>query len=310
MLVIEPLTASLFLILVGASLVYSWEGVNAKSRTSESKLGNLRYSWFRKQGLRALMLWSISCVFYTLEEGFHLPDVLILSGILATIAYTILVGMCLISNRYSTPILMVVSIVLVCFNLYLDQANKIWFFVNSGNSPMMPLFLFACLGALGARVIQLNHRILNSMCVLAALVTLAWIFHLHTFEAVFTKPLGRFETVRTIVSGSPDLKVEKNIPYYNLRPILVPVIISIIVLAYAILAGLKPFLSRVFAPIFILGRRSLEMYVLHLTLLAGLVLKGGLRPLHKNWQGDLTLVIVVGTCYGWVYLREKYSRSK
>src|SRR6185295_4135101 len=86
-MLIEPMTASMFLIMVGASLVHSWR-----------RFSGGRAQWYRKQGVRALGLWLVSGVFYTLQEGFHWPDAVFLSGILATIAYSILMGMILVTS--------------------------------------------------------------------------------------------------------------------------------------------------------------------------------------------------------------------
>src|SRR5688572_20123028 len=79
-LVIEPFTASLFLLLVGASVVQSWR----KAQSS----GVPRAAWLRKQGIRSLALWALSSVFYLVSDGPNLPDAVVLSGILCTIAYT------------------------------------------------------------------------------------------------------------------------------------------------------------------------------------------------------------------------------
>lgn len=317
-LLIEPLTASLFLMLVGASLVFSWQAFSYQAlfekqnelteieNASPRKIA--RGKWYQKQALRALMLWVISCVFYTVEEGFHLPDALLLSGILATISYTIILGMILVSVRFSIPILFFACSLLFGYHLYLDHSNTLLFMITLGNSPLMPLFLFACLGALLAKIILLNNRYFNWIVIVAACLVLAWIFHRHPFEAVFTKPLGRYEMTRTLISGNHDIKIEKKIPYYNLRPILVPTIASIIILLYAVLTLIKYLLSKCSKYIFVIGKRSLEVYILHLSLLALLVLHGGMRPLHQAWQGDLTLVLVIGTCYLWSITREKFKR--
>jgi uncharacterized membrane protein len=293
-LLIEPLTASLFLILVGASLVHSWR--------SAEPLG--RAAWYRKQSLRAAALWALSCLFYTLEDGFHWPDAVILSGILATIAYTILIGMLLVSRRHAAPILMALSAALAALHLYLDHIHAQWFMVNAGNSPLLPLCLFACLGALGALALESRNRWIRPALVTCALLALGVVLGRHAFADIFSKPLGRYETLRTMVSGTAEARVEKSIPYYNLRPILVPVIAAMVVLLYAALAALRPMWNRTARILFAPGRRSLDVYILHLSLLAILVVSGGLRPLKRNWQGDLTLAAVILICYFWAIGRD------
>jgi uncharacterized membrane protein len=293
-LLIEPLTASLFLILVGASLVHSWQAGGSADRTR----------WYRKQGLRALALWVISCIFYTLEEGFHWPDAVFASGILATIAYSILACMLLVSLRRPVPLLLILSAGLAGLHSYLDYTQAQWFLMNAGNSPLLPMLLFAYLGALGTLALKSPYRWLRGTLVACAVMVLAFIMYRHAFPEVFSKPLGRYETARVVVTGTGAARVERSIPYYNLRPILVPVITSLTILFYAILAAMAPLLNRTARYIFPLGRHSLDVYILHLALLALLVLKGGLRPLHTSMSGNLVLLGVVGICYVWAFGRD------
>lgn len=295
-LLIEPLTASLFLILVGASLVHSWRSAESRGRAA----------WYRKQALRAAALWAISCLFYSLEEGFHWPDAVFLSGILATIAYTILAGMPLVSRRHAAVFLIAVSAALAALEIHLDRTQTFWFMINAGNSPMLPLLQFACLGALGALALESRNRRIRPAIVTCAVLALAFILHRHAFADVFSKPLGRYETARTVVSSSKETRIEKTIPYYNLRPILVPVIASMIVLAYALLAALGPLWNRTARVLFAPGRRSLDVYILHLSLLAILVLHahGDLHPLKRNSHGDLALGTVILICYLWACGRD------
>ncbi|HKP95317.1 MAG TPA: acyltransferase family protein [Fibrobacteria bacterium] len=296
-LLIEPLTASLFLILVGASLAHSW-------RSARASIG--RAAWYRKQALRAAALWAVSCLFYTLEDGFHLPDALTMSGILATIAYAGLMGMLLVSAPRPIPLLLAVSAVLLALHCGLDARGLRIFAVNGGNSPLLPLFPFACLGALGALSLESGGRGTRAGLVTAALLTLAFLLHRHSFADIFSKPLGRFETVRTLAFGKDGARVEKIVPYYNLRPILVPMIASLVVLAYALLALIRPWLDRGARWLLPMGRRSLDVYILHLSLLAILVVSGGKRPLGKTWQGDAAVLSVIAVCYAWTAARDRF----
>lgn len=299
-LLIEPLTASLFLILVGASLVHSWHAVGLVQRML----------WYRKQALRALALWCISCLFYTLEEGFHWPDALLASGILATIAYSILLGMLLVSQRRSVLLLLLLSAALAGLEFRLDALHAQWFLINAGNSPLLPLFQFVCLGALGVLAVRSPHRWVRAAVVTCAVLVLALILSRHTFTDVFSKPLGRYETARTVVTGTGPARIEKSIPYYNLRPILVPVIASLITLLYAILAAFSPLLKRFGYFVFPMGRHSLDVYILHLALLAILVLKGGMRPLPTAHWGNLALLTVIGISYAWALGRDAFRHQQ
>jgi hypothetical protein len=300
-LLIEPLTASLFLFLVGASLAQSWFASRERGRAG----------WYRKQAVRAAALWALSCLFYTLEEGrFHLPDAVTMSGILATIAYTILLGMILVSSPRPILSLLAMSAVLAGLHVWLDVHGQKVFILNGGNSPLLPLFLFACLGALGCFGLEYGGRAARLSLAAAALATAALILHRHSFHDVFSKPLGRYETVRTLAWMKGETRMERNIPYYNLRPILVPMIASLIVLLYAVLAMLRPVLDKTARWLLPMGRRSLDVYILHLSLLAILVVRGGKRPLAQAWQGDVSLLCVIAVCYLWVMGRDRFPLTR
>jgi hypothetical protein len=299
-LLIEPLTASLFLMLVGASLAHSWRGAQAR--------GLERAAWLRKQALRALALWAVSCLFYSLEDGFRLPDAVTMSGILATIAYAILVCSLLVSRQGPIPLLALAFAGLMALDIWMDRNGHRVFILNAGNSPLLPLLTFACLGALGAFALEAGRggRALRATLVACALLALGLVLWRHSFQEVFSKPIGRYETARSFAIGTGDVSRVKRIPYYNLRPILVPVIASLAVLLYAALALLRPWLERSARFLFPMGRRSLDVYVLHLFLLALLVLRGGKRPLSETWQGDAVVLAVTGLCYAWALGRDRF----
>lgn len=335
-LIIEPFTASLFLILVGASLVQSRE----KARRS----GAAPPAWLRRQAIRAGALWALSIVFYTVSEGFQFPDAIFLSGILCTIAYTSLAGSLLLITPRPALSLALLAGAMTSAYVWLDLRELRLFVLSAGNSPLLPLSLFGVLGALATLGLATRRRWLNALLVAAAVAAMAVLLSRHSFVAIFTKPLGRYETARvftkhqaapagedtgsagertgpagekeaTGVPGAPPAvaaKVEKTIPYYNLRLLLFPAILSLTVLIYALLAAMRPIFRRggsypasgPAAWLFRLGRRSLDVYILHLALLAILVTVGGKRPLKETWQGDAVYLGVIALCYLWVWGRD------
>src|SRR5690606_21530511 len=189
-LLIEPLTASLFLMLVGASLTYSWRGARAR--------GLERGVWLRKQAMRALALWAASCLFYSLDDGFRLPDAVTMSGILATIAYAILVCSLLVSRARPLPFLALTLAGLMILAMGMDKTDTRVFILNAGNSPLLPLLTFACLGALAAAALEARRggRFLRAALVACALLTIGLILWRYSFQEVFSKPMGRYETAR------------------------------------------------------------------------------------------------------------------
>jgi uncharacterized membrane protein len=298
-LLIEPFTASLFLILVGASLVFSWRAARDRGRAA----------WFRKQALRAAGLWSISCVFYALEEGFRLPDVLTMSGILATIAYVSLLGMGLAASPRPMAGFAAAAAAALAAHVWLDRTGARIFALNAGNSPLLPLFPLACLGALGALLLE-RGRPARLALALAAAALLAGLVARCGFAALFLAPLGRYETVRVLEWTDHGRTWRKEIPYYNLRPILVPVIASMTVLLYAAFASARPVLERGQRLWLAMGRRSLDVYILHLAILAAFVVAGGKRPLQKAWQGDAVILGTIAICWLWALGRDAFAARR
>ncbi len=298
-LLIEPMTASLFLLLVGCSLYYSWQK-------------NLRAKiWCIRNVKRALALWLVSALFFVLENGFHWPDALLTSGILATIAYTTLIWGGLLLLPYSIlsiPTLLIASIGLC---LYLDKQHLQWYFVNAGNSPLLPLNIFAGAGLLFMMTRPWNKLWIYTLLLIFALLPLAACLHYHSFTDIFSDPLGRFETARILRSHAGPVTVEQSIPYYNLRPILIPMILSLTLLIYAcakIIFSLRyPLWQRVSHIILALGRHSLDIYILHLFILAMFIEISGLKkPFQHAWQGDTVILGIYLLCYVYALSKEHW----
>jgi uncharacterized membrane protein len=295
-LLIEPFTASLFLILVGASLTYSWNAARGRGRAA----------WFRKQALRAAGLWAIACLFYALEDGFRLPDVLTMSGILATIAYASLLGMIPVAAPRPAPWLAAVAALALGLHYGFDRGGVRIFALNTGNSPLLPLLPLACLGALGALALERGRFVRFGLAALAA-AGLAYLLSRHGFEAIFSHPVGRYSTVRIQQWMDHGNLVRREIPYYNLRPILVPMIACLAILLYAALSLARPWLERGQRILLAMGRRSLGVYILHLSVLAIFVVGGGKRPLQKTWQGDAVAAGVIALCWAWSLGRDAFA---
>ena len=235
-----------------------------------------------------------------------------MSGILATIAYTILMCSVLVSASRPVPLLLALAAAM------LGSCTFGWTCAASGSSSSTPgtahccrLSLFACLGALGAVALDRargGNRAVRLGLVAAALVAVELIIRKHGFADVFSKPLGRFETVRTIVTMKDGARIEKDIPYYNLRPILVPMIAWLIgspVLGSGPGAAIAGPLRR---NLLSLGRRSLDVYILHLSLLAVLVVLGRQAPPECRVAGGRGRLAVIAICWLWVTARDRYPR--
>lgn len=292
-LLIEPFTASLFLILVGASLTHSWAAARGRGRSA----------WFRKQALRAAGLWAISCLFYALEDGFRLPDVLTMSGILATIAYATLLGMLLVASPRPVPLLALAAALALGLHYGLDRNGLRVFALNAGNSPLLPLLPLACLGSLGALALRRGRAARYGLLAAAAAGT-AFLLAGHGFAEIFSEPLGRYSTVRVQQWMQHGQMARREIPYYNLRPILVAMVACLTVLLYAALSLARPWLERGRRVLLAMGRRSLGVYILHLSVLAAFVVAGGKRPLQKTWEGDAVILGVIALCWAYALGRD------
>jgi peptidoglycan/LPS O-acetylase OafA/YrhL len=102
----------------------------------------------------------------------------------------------------------------------------------------------------------------------------------------------------------------REIPYYNLRPILVAMIGCLTVLLYAALSLARPWLERGQRFLLAMGRRSLGVYILHLSVLAAFVVNGGKRPLQKAWMGDAVILGVIALCWAYALGRDAFAARK
>lgn len=323
-LLIEPIIPSLFLLLVGLSLARSFTAAAARTVTP----GN----WYRRQLKRAGALWIVSFVFFTLELGVRLPDALLAGGILATIAYAIvLVGGLLALGRGIAPVAITLLLGTTLF-VYLDASGLGIHPVNIGNAPFLPLWLFALMGAiigLGFNKPQglgptehegerrpARKKLLLTLGVAAGAVACALIAR-YGLEALFSKPFGRSDAGRLVpaplftlaeaggVNGTKGGGEAIHVGYYNLRPVLAAACFGLQFAAFALLGPLLTAVQvrlkagdRIFSWIFALGCRALMAYILHLTLLALLIVFAGERqPLKTGTQGTLVWLGLIVICH-------------
>jgi len=299
-LLLEPLIPSLFLFLVGVSLNYSLA-------RSESRSENPR-TWYLRQARRALMLWLIGALFSALEYGIRLPDVFLASGILCTIAYSILLlgAVLLLPFRGWVAALLLLGGSAAFFLVNRSGTNPFpWV---SGDSPILPLSLFAAAGTLWG-LWSLRKPVSIYLLAAPALVFVIWAVNHYGWLTLFTYPVGRSDATRVLaapITGG----LAKVVGYYNLRPLLSLFCLCAHLAALGIACLAFSRLKETWAGrLFILGRHSLEIYILHLSLLAILVVTLGLQPLKTPWQGNAVILGVICICLFWCFMREKW-RSK
>ncbi len=314
-LLIEPFTAASFLFLVGSSLVLSWK------RATENNAMKPR-GWICKKLKRCILLWIVSLCMYFASVGLVWPDSFVLSGILATIAYsTVVFGLLMILPQRIFAIIIVTTAATVLY-LFLDMFSKPIYFLTHGNSPLLPLTIFTGLGALFTLWLPSPHGNVKKSLIALCLFSIALPLLLCGPEKVFTYPLGRYKIKRqaevllsvSMPLGNSSATVVKTIRYYNLRPVLIPVITAMIVLFYFIITRLshllagKTALKNILKKILALGRHSLDIYILHLVLLALFI--GKKASITVIWQGTLLLLVILLICFAYVISREYIARKK
>lgn len=313
-LLLEPLTPSLFLLLVGLALARSFEGAAARAVSGGA--------WFLRQARRALILWAISALFFALELGIRFPDVVTASGILANIAYAIVIVAGLLAAPAGAAAR---KLLLLCAGLaggavffWLDETGRGLFAVNTGNSPFLPLWLFALAGALWGTTFPADTEspahsepvprwVAPLLGIGLGLVALALVARFG-LDALFSKPLGRSDAGRLTPApayGGSTLYLG----YYNLRPALALCCAGLQFAALVILGAVfRKLPERTAAFVFALGRDALPAYILHLALLALLVVSTSRQPLTAGWQVAGVWAFLVVACM--IFARWRKTRVK
>ncbi len=312
-MILEPIIPSLFLALAGASLVLSRASAIASGRHTAR-------DWSLRQLRRAFALWVLGVIFYLCEDGFRWPDALAAPGILGTIAYAVisLTGLLALPHAWAWILALLLSG--GAAYQYLDTQGLAVFAFNSGNSPFFPLLLFALGGALYAtmglqgKILPKETSRLPSLMGYLALaigaVTAAWLISHYGLEPLFSKPLGRSDATRHFTVHRYGVMSRVAVGYYNLRPLLSLAVLSFIVALHQFFR-LTRGIGRPWAPwLFAMGRHSLGVYILHLSLLAIAVLTGGKRPFPSAWVGLAVYGGLLVICEFYALSRERQALRK
>jgi uncharacterized membrane protein len=315
-MLLEPIIPALFLALAGASLVLS----HHQARGSSNYHG---FTWFRRQATRAFGLWAISVFFYLCQDGWHWPDTLIAPGILGTIGFSILtLSAVLLLPHFAGP---TVAAVLGAAGLqvWMDahQMKCVW--LTAGNSPVLPLVTFAWAGGLYAHCgLAMSRgkgdnlgfsRWVTRMAAfglgIAGLSVAIFLFKKYGLEELFSKPLGRSDAGRVFEVAKDGVVRKVTLGYYNMRPILCVAIAGIVVTTHQCLRAVSPLLRPLQKGLFAMGRHSLGVYILHLSLLAGSVLIWGKRPFPTAAIGFTVYLGLLAVCEIYALFRESGQRS-
>ena len=310
-MLVEPLTAALFLALVGAGLVFSWRNTSADAST---------WSWrmVRKAG----GLWLIMLVMFTVEKGPNWPESFTGTGILALIAWTMLLTIPMVTARRPWVPLLGALVVGGAVLLTIDPMKTPILLLNAGRFPWIPGALFTVCGALAALVLVGASRRSRVALALVGLVLLVVPLLFASFEELYTFPLGRdhswtkvwrgdgFEVIGGLLRGD-ELRWYKARSFNPSREA-VPFILGCMAALYLVQIPLRrPLESRVGRAILSIGRHSLGVYVLHLALIAVLVgIFGAGRFLRTPVAAAGTLLGIAAVCYVFSWARDRQARRK
>ncbi len=288
-LVIEPIISALFLFIAGFSLVLS--------------LGATREmpgQWLRRLGSRMATLYGISVLFFLADRGVQWPDLLVSSGVLGIIAVGVFsCGLALVSPR-PPQLLGALTLAALAITYLLDSNRWSVTGLNAGAGGMLPLLSLAWLGALAGMIYQrwpgtglvmlLGASLITGLLALAA--PFPWITQ--PVSTVMTYPGDRIQSVlfslQDLLGLYEGASTVQQVRFWNHGWIFPLRALPLLVLGLVLFLGLIRQLRHP-ALRFLdwMGRQALNLYILHLILLAGLEVSG-LHPV-AGWQ---TLLVVAG----------------
>jgi uncharacterized membrane protein len=307
-MLIEPLCQGLFLAMVGVSLTYSKHLFQQKNRSG----------WKRKQFKRGLELYGIALLFFFSQHGWQWPYLFINSGILMTIALSIVMWTILLSRSIPFWGLLTIGLTLFGIDHLLEAVEFQSAFINSGAGPFFTHCVLSSYGVIaGALLIKGNSKQL-SFLVITMILFAGISLSQHTFTELFSYPFGRkdFSLVYFKASSGPEQlwKIASGIElkrttkfYYNYRVGLAPMLMAMCTGVYLFFRILRP-ITSLLSPLWLIGKHSLGIYILHLIIIALItIIVGKVRyfttPMGIN--GCFFCITLVCYIYAWAKTRAK-----
>ena len=315
-MLIEPLCQALFMAMVGTSMVYSMRIAHRHGQTG----------WTQRLIRRAAELFAIGVAIFFVQRGWQWPWTLTGHGILLAISIAMIASLPVVllgRHRPSRGLMaaLVTTVVLGAAASWMDHIDLRIPVLNAGNGALLPFTVLTGFGIIAAHIL-LDHRRKAQLGLLAILAAgAALTLHQHGFTAAFSKPLGRhsfpmdfwiandgFSQIYKILTGQRLEAYEAR--YYTFRPVLIPILMAMIAGIYTLARLLGPVTHRL-NPLWLVGRHSLSVYVLHLILLAvPVIVIGKNKPWSEPWQANLTFGVVLALCYAYAALKTNRRRRK
>ena len=296
MLLIEPIISATFLFIAGFSLVLSI----AKGKTQAAWQGQ---SWLTNLGKKMLVLYLISVIFYVADQGLQTPDFLVSSGVLAIIAVGVfLSGLLLVSPKPTVALIIALLCTLLCA-YFLEQQKWNIVGLNAGAGGIVPLASMAFAGALAGLIWQRwNNNGLWILLAASSVIALLALLQPHPWivfprSSITQYPGNRIDTVWFSILDFVGLYQGQSataiVRYWNHTWIFPMRVLPLLVIG--LMVSLNTFKKPLANPIARyanwLGTQALNLYILHLVLLA-LVEVSGLHS-TAGWQTTLILIGVI-----------------
>lgn len=277
----------MFLFIAGFSLVLSL------SHTTESPA-----AWLARLGKRMGTLYLISVVFALADQGVQWPGVLVSSGVLGIIAIGVFsAGLMLVAPR---PWLTLEAATLagIAVTYILDSNHISIIGLNAGAGGMLPLCVLAYLGALSGMAYQRWQ--LNGLGLLFGASLLVGIIALLEHSPWITSPVSAMtvypgdrlqsilHSLQAVVGLYDGPSQTVQVRYWNHGWIFAFRALPILLLGLIVfIAGIRQTNNAALRFLDWMGRQALNLYILHLILLAAVEVSG-LKPV-AGWQ---TLLLV------------------
>ena len=316
---IEPLCQALFMSMVGISLLYSQNYAIKKHAqlNPDEPMGN---KWRDKQLKRAAELYGIGFLFFIFQYGIQWPWMFIGHGILLSISSAIILCLPLVKSPKWTYVAMVGlwGLAFTC-NIYDIKIA----YLNAGNGPFLPHVLLSVFGLIAGGVLISEHRktkllFLGTMTAFAVVSLLVMDFmDYFDYPTPLSEPYGRrdyaatyqsagsngLEQIWTMIQGG-SLKASVK-EYYNYTATSVPLLMAMCTAIYVIFRAMGALTAKL-SPLWIVGRHSLGVYILHLILIAlTTVVFGSMRPFDNSIEIHACFFVVLLICYGYSFVKEK-----
>ncbi len=315
-MLIEPLCQALFMAMVGVSLVYSLRMADHRGETG----------WAGRQVERVLQLYVIGFVMFFAKRGWQWPWSVTSSGILTAIGEAMLLFLPLVLLARNNPRLGMAlgvgsTLALAAIDYGLDASGVRLLVLNAGNGSLLPYAVLTGFGMLSAYVLLDGGRLAKGALAGALAVAAGVTLRRYGLEEVFDHPVGRVSTPAEFeIAGNGFLQLWKRVTggqlepyeasYYNFRPALTPLLMALCGAIYACFRLLRPVTDRL-GPLWLVGRHSLGVYVLHLVLVAvAVVVAGKNRALNDPLQVQAGFGVITALCYGYAWAKERRERSR